>query len=437
MKGTVLCVLLATSAWARGPDGEPDPILTLQRALDIAQAHQPNLRQARANTEAANARVREARAPLLPQLTGTVAYQRTTANFSVRPGFVPLGTAAAQTPSTFKTYDYFTSNVTASQLLYDFGQSWGQLRSAEASAQAQRGTQGATELQTRLDVRTNFFAARAQKSLLEVARNTLANAERHLQQIQGFVEVGTRPQIDLAQARTDRANARAQLISAENNYEISKARLNQVMGVEQGTAYDIAEETMAPLENEDAPVEELVKEAFHVRPELAAQDQLIVSNRELISSARGNFFPSVGVSTTFTENGTFASSAWNWNAQASLTWSIFDGLGTPARTAEASANLSAAQAQLDASRLSIRLEVEQQRFAVRAAKEGLVAAKEAETNARERLGLAEGRYQTGVGSIIELADSQLAYTAAAAQRVQAEYNLASARAALLKALGMR
>ena len=49
--------------------------------------------------------------------------------------------------------------------------------------------------------------------------------------------------------------------------------------------------------------------------------------------------------------------------------------------------------------------------------------------------LAEGRYQAGVGNIIELGDAQVAQTSAAAQAVQAEYNLATARAQLGRALG--
>jgi outer membrane protein len=56
-------------------------------------------------------------------------------------------------------------------------------------------------------------------------------------------------------------------------------------------------------------------------------------------------------------------------------------------------------------------------------------------NARERLRLAEGRYQAGAGSLLELSDAQVALTAAAAQQVRAEYELAAARAALLRALG--
>ena len=72
---------------------------------------------------------------------------------------------------------------------------------------------------------------------------------------------------------------------------------------------------------------------------------------------------------------------------------------------------------------------------MRAAKGVTEATEEAITSAREQLRLAEGRYAAGVGSGLELADAQLAMQDAAAQRVQAEYRLASARAQLLRALG--
>lgn len=55
--------------------------------------------------------------------------------------------------------------------------------------------------------------------------------------------------------------------------------------------------------------------------------------------------------------------------------------------------------------------------------------------AAERYRLAEGRYATGVGSNLEVTEAQVAWLAAATLGLQAEYNLASARAQFLKALG--
>ena len=285
-------------------------------------------------------------------------------------------------------------------------------------------------------VRTAYFAARAAKDLVAVARETLANQEAHLRQIQGFVEVGTRPEIDLAQARTDRANARVQLINAENGYEVAKAQLNLAMGIEGPTDYDIGDETLPSVPGEDGSGDELLGEALRARPEVASLASQVSAQQATLGSIRGGYLPSLSVSTGVTDVGpTPGQTYWNWDATATLSWNLFQGGLTRAQVQEAEANLDGLDAEMAALRQQIRLDVEQVRLAVRAAQGALAAAGEALANARERLRLAEGRYQTGAGSTIELGDAQVALSAAGAQRIQAQYSVSTARAQLLRALG--
>jgi len=97
----------------------------------------------------------------------------------------------------------------------------------------------------------------------------------------------------------------------------------------------------------------------------------------------------------------------------------------------------AARAERDGLVQEVWVAVQEAAASVRAAQEALIAADEALTAARERLRLADGRYASGVGSIIELADAELGAANTGAQRVAAEYALATARAALVLALGRR
>ena len=127
--------------------------------------------------------------------------------------------------------------------------------------------------------------------------------------------------------------------------------------------------------------------------------------------------------------------AWNWSAQATLSWSIYQGGLTKAQVSEAEANVSSALAQTRMLRQQIRFDVEQAQLAARAAKAASSSAEVAVTNARVRYRLAEGRYQTGVGSIIELGDAQVALSTTLGQKVQSDYALATARAQLLRATG--
>ncbi|BDG07893.1 TolC family protein [Anaeromyxobacter paludicola] len=431
-----ILVALLLAAPATGPAAPlPAPhVLTLEDALKSAREHQPQLQQARAQSAAAAARADEARAPLLPQVSGSGSYQRTTENFAATPGSTPAVTARPS--SSWNTVNYWRLSATASQLIWDFDQTSGRWRASQATAAAQRETERATYLSTLLTARSAFFAARAAKDQLGVARETVANQDVHLKQIEGFVAAGTRPAIDLAQARTDRANAEVQLIGAENGYATARVQLNQAMGLEGPADFDVADEPAPVVEGEDQPLDPLLDEALRNRPEMAALDQQLKAQQLTLGAVKGGYFPSLGVATGVTDAGSSLDAlVWNWSATATLTWNFFQGGLTRAQEREASATLVALEAQSATERQQVRVEVDQARLAVRAARASVGAASEAVANARERLRLAEGRYRTGVGNAIELSDAQLALTQAGFQRVQADYNLATSRSQLLRALG--
>ena len=95
-------------------------IVTLDEAVQSARERQPQLRQARASTAAADARTQQAFAPLLPQLTAIAGYQRTTANRIEQPGSSSvLGLSGGG--SSFRTFNSWSDSILASQLLFDFG----------------------------------------------------------------------------------------------------------------------------------------------------------------------------------------------------------------------------------------------------------------------------------------------------------------------------
>jgi outer membrane protein len=410
--------LMATAAAAQ------PPVLTLDQALKTAQERQPQLKEAAANTVAAQARADQARASLLPQLRFNTGFSRSNAN-PITGAFGPTGA----------TTDFWSASLTANQLVWDFGQTWNRWNAAGASAEAQAQSERATRTQVAFSVRTAYFAARAQKSLVTVALETLANQERHLAQIQGFVRVGTRPEIDLAQARTDVANARVQRADAESNYDLARAQLNQAMGVVGSLDYDVAEEGAPEVEGEAGDVAKLFARAEAARPEVAAATQRLRAEELAAASVWARYWPSLGLSANTSEAYRNQGLTWSWSAGASLNWPLFEGLRTNAEVREARAQVVAVAAQLEQVQQAVRLDVDQARLAVRAAKAALAAAADAVVSAQERLRLAEGRYQAGVGNSLELGDSQLAVTATRAQQVQADYRLAGARAQLLRALG--
>jgi outer membrane protein len=409
-------------------------VLTLDEAQRAAQERQPQLRAARASTQSAEGRVEQTRAPLLPQLAATAGFERATTNYLFRPGAIirpgPLETS-------WSSVNVFSSSVTLSQLLWDFGQTSDRWRATQASARASAEQERATGHQVVLQVRTAFFNAVAYKELLAVARETLANQHNHLVQIEGFVQAGTRPPIDLSQARADFANAEVQAINALNAYQRSKVLLNQAMGAESAIDYEVANEALPPQSGEDGALEPFLQSALAGRPEIASATEQVRAQQLLLQSARGAYGPSIAAGAGVTQGTATGTNYVGWNVAAgvTLTWNLFQGGLTNGLVHEAEANVGYAAAQLDVLRQQISVDVNQALLAIRAAKAALFSSKNALAAARQRLSLAEGRYQNGSGSVIELGDAQTAAANAAAQVVQTDFQLATARAQLLWALG--
>ncbi len=408
-------------------------ILRLTDALQVALANQPQLRMTRAATTAAKSRAAQVHTGLLPVISATAQYQRTTGNFAPRPGTV---VPAKSTVSLAPSFDLFNVGVQASQLVYDFGQTADREAAASQAADALQANEKTTELLVIAAARRAYFQARAQMALLAVAHETLANHRRHVRQIEGFVAAGTRPEFDLVQVRTNVSNAEVGVIAAQTAYDLGRAQLNQALGVLGDVDFDVGDDEQPPVPGEDGPQQALVDQAIANRPELLALERQRKQQELALRALHSSLWPVVAVTAAATEAGVAVGGLVpNWNVGATLNWALFQGGMNKAQVAEANANLAGLEGQNKLQLLQIQSDIAQARLAVRAAKATIVAAEDAQNNAKELLRLAEARYRAGLGNGIELNDAQLAFTNAAVQVIAARYNLSTARAQLLLSLG--
>lgn len=420
----IVAPLLLAAALQQAPAAPAARTVTLDDAVRLARENAPSLRTARASADASGARAAQAFAPLLPQLSGSAGWERSTGNPHL---FTPQ--------QRWDMANSLSFQGTATQTLIDLP-AFARYGAARASARAGEGSARAAELDAVLAVRAAFFTARASKALVGVAAATLENQQAHFRQVEAFVQQGLRPPIDLAQARTDRANARAQLVSAENSYATARVRLNQAMGVEGTIDYEVSAEPFPAVAGEERPLEEQLAEARAALPDVATADAQVVAAERSLQAAQGGWFPKVGLIAGASEGGPVGRDpTWNAYFGGTLTWAFFQGGLTRGQVAEARALLDAQRAQRDLLVQQVRADVDSARLDVRAALALLDADKDAVDSARERQRLAEARYTSGAGSSLELSDALLARTNAEAQLVQAEYQLAQARARLLRALG--
>jgi outer membrane protein len=451
----VLCLVAsATSGRAQTPTpapGSPTPdstltgaarvagrVLTLDEAIAIALETQPQIQARLSDYLAAAHRVDQAFSPLLPQLTGSGSASRSQiVTFGQRPPIDRRGTSdprgQAANTRIMDFHEDTTVGVTLSQVLFDFGKTFA---STEAARRLAEVAQEDVELQRQLitlTVKESFININFARRLIRVQEQALERADLNLRSARGFFEVGTRPKSDVARAEVDVANARVALIQARNAERLARVALNTAMGIPFDAPTEVQDNLIYQAMTLDRA--QLQSQALAQRPEYK-QVRLRVSEADArMRRAFRDFFPDV--SATGFYGGTRADLNEIWEIGLTLSWSIFDGGNKIARLRETKANVEGAQARVKATELDISREVEQAQLNVTEAQERIGAAQTAVASAQENFRLAQGRFDAGVGTILELTDAQLFLTQAQNTEAQAlaDYRIFLAR--LERAVGRR
>ena len=430
--GVVLAAsVLAAAAAAAQPADAPLLQRVLGRALSVDEAvaialeAQPAIQARLAEYAAARLRVDQALSPLLPQVSGVWTAARSQG--------ISRSAAGVVTRTITGFDDNTFARVSLSQLLFDFGKTFATTEAVRKRAElALEDVEFQRQLIT-LSVKEAFTNINFSQRLILVNEQALQRAELNLRSARGFFDVGTRPRSDVTRAEVDVANARVDLIRARNAERFARVALNTAMGLPPETPTQVQDNLVyqpTPLERE-----RLVGEAIRVRPE-SRQARLRVDEAEaLVRRSERDFLPDV------VAGGFYGASRSEfdevWEISLSLSWSLFDGGNRIARLREARALVEAAQANVRAVELDIARQVEQAVIAVQEAEERIQAAQVAVTSAVENFRLAQGRFDAGVGTILELTDAQLALTQAQSTEAQALADSRIELARLQRALGLR
>jgi outer membrane protein len=403
----------------------PGQVLSLQEAIDLALRQQPTLRSAQQGLNASNARVPQAQSSYYPRVDWVTSIGRSQV-------FSNSSNSTVQSNA-------FSTALQARQLIYDFGKTGALVDEARANVRLSQGQLEQTREVVVLNVRQTYYQLLQARRLVAVADSQVARADLNLRSAKGFFDVGTRPKSDVTRAEVDVANAQVAQIRARNLVRFSEVNLANALGLEAATAIQIQDNlNFEPVQLDQ---EALRAEALSNRPELAQAKARIDAARAQLSGARAGYLPdlvatgSVGGFSGDPELNLFSSSQDTWAVAGTLSWNLFQGFFTQSRVKETEANLDAAQANYDSFELQVRLEVEQTTIAVVEASERFVATGKAVESARENLRLAQGRYDAGVGTILDLTTAQFDLTNAEADQVRALTDHKLALAALDRAVG--
>jgi len=387
--------------------------LTLSEAIALALRQQPTIRAAQGSLTAAQARVPQARSSYYPRIDLQTGVQ--TSEF------------VSSTTNRRTSGDNTFINLQGRQLLYDFGKTAALVDEAQAGSRVAAGELERVRDLVVQNVRQTYFNVLQARLLVAVSDAALSRSELNLRSARGFFEVGTKPKSDVTRAEVEVANARVGVIRARNLVRFSETSFANALGLDATVPIEIDDVlTYEPVAMDPA---QLAAEALGNRPELRQAQARLDGARAQLSGARARYLPDL----TLNGNAGYSSDdalvstdgvagvafSETWSITGQLTWNLFEGFFTQHRVKETQALLETARANYETVELQVRLEVEQAYIAVIDAGERFGATEKAVESAQENLRLAQGRYDAGVGTILELTEAQLSLTNAEAESVRA------------------
>jgi outer membrane protein len=407
------------------------PELTLLRLIEIALENQPNINASQAVQAGAKARLGIARSDYFPSINMSYGYNRATSN-------VAAGVSAStgnETPRRVSGRSVNNQNLTATLNVnvFDSFRREGRIQAAREDLKSAALDLSTTRQNVVLSVQQAYYNYLLALRLVEVNQEAVERNFKSLERAKGFFEVGTRPKIDVTRAQVDLANAELALVQARNQAATTRATLNNAIGIPDPPPYRISEELEIPFVI--TSFEESVRAALENRTELRSARALVRSAEASLSVAKRNLLPSLGASANWSYRGQEYPLAPNWLAGVTLSIPV---LNPPVfyQIDEVAAELASAQVNEEITRQDIILEVRQSFADLVSAKEAIQASEVLLQQARENLDLATGRYQVGVGPLIDVTDAELALTQAESQNVQALVGYKVAEAQLQKAMGL-
>ena len=330
-----------------------------------------------------------------------------------------------------------TAGLNLSYVLYDFGARAANLENARQLFAAAAASRDAAVQSIFLAAMQAFFLRHTADAVLEASRQSEKTSLESFNAAEARYRVGAATPADRLQARTAHAQAVLNRITAEGAVKTAQGLLANTIGADPTRSPTLSPmPPAAPESGFEADVAQLIETARLRRPDLAAAEAQFRAAQAGIESAQASHLPtlSLGVNTARSHL-SGQPSIDSSNIGLTLSIPIFSGFSTTYKvlTAEAQADVQAARR--DQVRLQVGLDVWNAYAALTTATQSVKSADELLESATLSERMAAGRYQAGVGSILDLLTAQTALANARLSRIQAGFNWYTARAGLAQAMG--
>jgi outer membrane protein len=354
----------------------------------------------------------------------------------------------------FAYRDTYSTDITVVQPIYNGGAEFVGLSAANAMQDRAEFSYRDTEQDVVATVKVAYFNVLKAQELVALVQEAVARTQRHLEMIGRRAEAGMRTKTDVLRWEVELASDEGNLVNAQNGLALARLQLNNVMGVDMNTRYELERHEnpdtasvmpmVPPAESQRAAAtavdqnRDLSQEFLETHPSM----QVMQANLRLadagIDQAWVNFKPSVNLAFQYgwEKNDTPAlDGIAPWAIAVQVRWPIFNSFGDYTKLQKAHAEYHRTETQVESFRRGLLMQATGAELTLKAAVKRTEITRKGQQEAQDVLNAVTRRYETGGASNVDLIDVQTAYTSARASYIAAVYECRIAEVQLARATG--
>lgn len=423
-------LLLPVQGFSASENQARGRFLGLQQAIETGLENHPIVKEAHASKMASAARTGQTKSLYYPQIYANVDGAAGAAG--INPRFVtPAGAMLRPNLSSYAT------GVIANQRVYDFGLTKNLVESSEYGERAMEQDVNARQAFVMLNVQRSYLNSLKRQRLVRIAEETVRERGIIANQIDTLHRQQLKSKLDLDLMRVELVNAESLLVRRRNDLKASFAELNRAMGVTGSEDYTLEE--LAIDIQKQRPLNDLIADSL-AHPELKRAKEQTASAEAKKRAMKSQYLPTVsavasgGYYDTFDPGRNVLTGAW-WAAGGVVSMPLFTGGLIGSQVDEATAQHAAAQAQSASIEQALAQQVTNAYLDTVTFAQQIKLGEEVVKTALEAVQLAKQRYKLGLGSIVEVTQSELGLTEAQTKLAEAQYDYKIAEVTLAYAAG--